>query len=87
MKTLDDLDSLGVLGTQKTVFFQEPPVEYVLKLDGLAEQLADAQILANNVLSHQSILGCGQFEGCSACPNQKYCLRFMAKKYLERYGK
>ena len=84
MKTVDDVVSFRVDD------IEGPLVPYNEQLDKqiseLSSQLADAQILANNVLSPQSILGCGQFEGCSACPNQKYCLRFMAKKYLERYG-
>ena len=39
---MKDLDTLGVLGTQKTVFFQEPPVEYVQKIHILEKQLAIA---------------------------------------------
>lgn len=84
MKTVDDIVSFRVDD------IEGPLVPYNEQLDKhiseLSLQLADAQILANNILSHQLILGCGQFEGCSACPNQKYCLRFMAKKYLERCG-
>lgn len=35
---MKDLDTLGVLGTQKTVFFQEPPIEYVQKIHILEEE-------------------------------------------------
>lgn len=36
---MKDLDTLGVLGKQKTVFFQEPPIEYVQKIHILEKKL------------------------------------------------
>lgn len=35
---MNDLDTLGVLGTQKTVFFQEQPVELIKKIEQLEKQ-------------------------------------------------
>ena len=35
---MKDLDTLGVLGTQKTVFFQEHPVELIKKIKQLEKQ-------------------------------------------------
>lgn len=35
---MKDLDTLGVLGTQKTVFFQEQPVELIKKIEQLEQQ-------------------------------------------------
>ena len=35
---MKDLDTLGVLGTQKTVFFQEQPVELIKKIEKLEQQ-------------------------------------------------
>jgi len=35
---MNELDTLGVLGTQKTVFFQEQPVELIKKIEQLEKQ-------------------------------------------------
>lgn len=46
---MKDLDTLGVLGTQKTVFFQEPPVVYVQKIHRLEQ---DREILKSFIVRH-----------------------------------
>lgn len=46
---MKDLDTLGVLGTQKTVFFQEPPIEYVQKIHRLEQ---DREILKSFIVRH-----------------------------------
>lgn len=38
---MKDLDTLGVLGTQNTVFFQEQPVELIKKIEQLEKQKKD----------------------------------------------
>lgn len=36
---MDDLDTLGVLGSQKSVFIQEPPKQYVDRIHELEQEL------------------------------------------------
>lgn len=53
----------------------------------LSNCLSDAEILAMNIMSPICCQGCLKFELCTKCERKKYCLAFMAKKFLDEYKK
>ena len=57
------------------------------QIQELSYFIADAEILAMNIMSPVCCRGCLKFELCTNCERKKYCLAFIAKKFLKEYKK